>query len=184
MIDISTIARSYAKALFNFAKSYKKIEFWNKLIIKIEEIIKKISIKYPNILIYSKYSVLPNIELIEIIINSLKEYSNNHVKNFVSILVIKKRLFLLSEIITQFHMMKNKYENINNIKIISAYTLTNQQLNDLISILEKKFNFKLRASVIIDKNLIGGLNLIIKDKVFDFSIYTKLKKLHSTLMIY
>ncbi|AGS06903.1 F0F1 ATP synthase subunit delta [Candidatus Profftella armatura] len=184
MIDISTIARPYSKALFNFAKDYKKIEFWNKLITKIEKIIKKISIKYPNILIFSKYSVLPNVELIKIITNALKKYSNNHVKNFVSILVIKKRLFLLPEIIIQFNIMKNKYENVNNIKIVSAYTLTNEQLSDLIFCLEKKFNFKLRASVIIDKSLIGGLRLIIKDKVFDFSIYTKLKKLHSTLMIH
>jgi F-type H+-transporting ATPase subunit delta len=54
-------------------------------------------------------------------------------------------------------------------------------VSDLVSRLEKKFGRKVRAKVTLDKDLIGGVKVILGDKVIDGSARAQLAALENAL---
>ena len=92
------------------------------------------------------------------------------ITNFINILSLNNRLFLISEIIKYFFILKNKeYKNIF-VNIFSPFKINKNQKNFLTNNLGYKEFFNINLNIIVDKYLIGGICIIIKDRVIDISI--------------
>ena len=63
----------------------------------------------------------------------------------------------------------------------TAFELTDAELAGLVSALEKRTGRKVRAQVRLDKTLIGGVRVVIGDKVIDGSVRAQLGTLESAL---
>jgi F-type H+-transporting ATPase subunit delta len=96
-------------------------------------------------------------------------------------LVDNGRLTLLPEIGAQFHALKNAQEGAADAEISSAFELSDTQVRELIAALEKKFGRKLNPSVSIDKDLIGGVRVVVGDEVLDTSVRARLQQMHAAL---
>jgi F-type H+-transporting ATPase subunit delta len=103
------------------------------------------------------------------------------VENFVRVLAENGRLEVLSEIRTQYEALKNEREGTVEAEVYTAFEMDPAQVADLVSRLEKKTGRKVRARVSVDKALIGGVKIVIGDKVIDGSARAQLSALENAL---
>ena len=66
-------------------------------------------------------------------------------------------------------------------EVQSAFPLSEAQVADLVQRLEKKTGRKVRTKVHIDQELIGGVKLLLGDKVIDGSARAQLSALETAL---
>jgi F-type H+-transporting ATPase subunit delta len=99
----------------------------------------------------------------------------------VRVLAENNRLVLLPQIREQFEALKNQREGVVEAEVHSAFELSDAQLHDLVQRLEKKTGRKVRAQVSVDRELIGGVKIVLGDKVIDGSARAQLGALEAAL---
>ncbi len=66
-------------------------------------------------------------------------------------------------------------------EVQSAFELSEPQVQDLVQRLEKKTGRKVRTQVSVNKDLIGGVRVLLGDKVIDGSVRAQLAALETAL---
>lgn len=176
MAEISTIARPYATAVFNFANESKGLSNWSDTLVLLSAVIQDEHIKS----IIEDSKVLDS-EREDLILNVCKGKLDENGSNFVKLLVENKRLLILPEISLFFEELKAAAEGTIEAEIIMAEKPTQKTVDDLLKSLEKKFNKKIEGKVVIDKNIIGGTKIVVGDSVIDASVRAQLDNLAFTL---
>ena len=87
----------------------------------------------------------------------------------------------MTEIRTHFDALKNEREGTVEAEVYTAFELNPAQVADLVARLEKKTGRKVKTRVSIDKALIGGVKIVIGDKVIDGSARAQLGALENAL---
>ena len=176
MAEISTIARPYATAVFNFANESKGLSNWSDTLVLLNAVIQDEHIKS----IIEDSKVLDS-EREDLILNVCKGKLDENGSNFVKLLVENKRLLILPEISQFFEELKADAEGLIEAEIIMAEKPNQKTVDDLLKSLEKKFNKKIEGKVVIDKNIIGGTKIVVGDSVIDASVRAQLDNLAFTL---
>lgn len=176
-MELATIARPYAEALFRVARN-EDLPKWTALVASLAEIGANPDIQ--------ELAANPNLnkeQFVGLLLSLVKSEGNRELKNFLEVLLENDRVQILPEIGTQFHLLKNISEGTADAEIISAFPLSDDQLQELLKNLEKRFFRKLKAKeVSIDNSLIGGVIVTVGDEVLDLSVRTKLQKMQETLV--
>ena len=97
------------------------------------------------------------------------------------LLIDNGRLDALPQIYIQFQHLKDEFEGTAEADVVSAFELTDAQLAQLTAQLEARFKRKIKASVRIDKELIGGVRVTVGDEVLDASVRGRLAAMSSAL---
>ena len=176
MAEISTIARPYATAVFNFANESKGLSNWSDTLVLLSAVIQDEHIKS----IIEDSKVLDS-EREDLILNVCKGKLDENGSNFVKLLVENKRLLILPEISLFFEELKAEAEGTIEAEIIMAEQPNQKTVDDSLKSLEKKFNKKIEGKVVIDKNIIGGTKIVVGDSVIDASVRAQLDNLAFTL---
>jgi F-type H+-transporting ATPase subunit delta len=176
MAEISTIARPYATAVFNFANESKGLSNWSDTLVLLSAVIQDEHIKS----IIEDSKVLDS-EREDLILDICKGKLDENGSNFVKLLVENKRLLILPEISQFFEELKADAEGLIEAEIIMAEKPNQKTVDDLLKSLEKKFNKKIEGKVVIDKNIIGGTKIVVGDSVIDASVRAQLDNLAFTL---
>ena len=176
MAEISTIARPYATAVFNFANECKSLSKWSDTLVLLSAVIQDEHIKS----IIEDSKVLDS-DREDLILNVCKGKLDENGSNFVKLLVENKRLLVLPEISQFFEELKADAEGSIEAEIIMAEKPNKKTVDDLLKSLEKKFNKKIEGKVVIDKNIIGGTKIVVGDSVIDASVRAQLDNLAFTL---
>ena len=103
-------------------------------------------------------------------------------KNFVQLLIEYDRLTLLPEIFGQFELLKNEREGVVDAQITTAFALEGAQLAGLVADLERRFKRKINPQVSVDRDLIGGVRVVVGDEVIDGSVRGKLNAMAAGLL--
>jgi F-type H+-transporting ATPase subunit delta len=176
MAEPSTVARPYAEAAFRLADAAGALAKWSETLSALAQVAAdarvRAAIGDPN---------LSHAKVAGLIISILTGKLNGEMENFVRVLAENGRLELLGEIKEQFGALKNGREGVVEVELFSAFELTEAQLADLAQRLEKKTGRKVRTTVQIDKELIGGVKVVIGDKVIDGSARGQLSALENAL---
>jgi F-type H+-transporting ATPase subunit delta len=175
MAELATIARPYAEALFRVAKSGNLAQ-WSDAVSEMAQVA-----AHPEVKAFVSNPKISKQQIAETFLSLLKSNTGPETRNFIGMLVENDRLALLPEIGEQFHALKNAQEGAADAEIISAFALSDAQVNDLVATLEKKFGRKLNPSVTVDNALIGGVRVVVGDQVLDTSVRAKLQKMHTAL---
>ena len=175
MAEFATIARPYAKALFNLAQEKNQIESWLDGLEELAAVVqnqKVISfLEQPEINTSEKVNVLA--ELVEL--------KSDELKNFITVLAEQKRLPVLPEVYAQYQALTLSFNHTKSAVIYSAYPLTENQLAELAEILKKRFDSKLQITTEVAPELIGGVKVEVGDQVLDLSVRGKLNALYATM---
>ena len=102
-------------------------------------------------------------------------------RNLLQVLIDNDRLTLLAEIRALYDELRREHEGILEAKIVSALPLDEQQRAQLVSRLEAKHKRKVSAAVEIDPRLIGGVRIVIGDKVIDATVRGRLDAMAAAL---
>lgn len=176
MAEISTIARPYAEAVFKLADAGGRLGEWLGTLHALSQIAATDAVK--NAVRDPKMSAAKSAG---VFLGILDGKLSADEQNFVRILAENRRLELLSEIRDQFEVLKNEREGVQEVEIISAFPLDAAQQGDLVSRLEKHTGRKVSAQVTVDPALLGGVKIVIGDKVIDASARAQLAALETAL---
>lgn len=176
MAEPSTVARPYAEAAFKLADEAGSLAKWSEMLAALAQVAENdqvhMAIKDPN---------LSDAQIAGLFISILSGKMSGEAENFVRVLATNGRLELLSEIRRQFEELKNEREGVLEAEVQSAFDLSDAQLKDLVQRLEKKTGRKVRPHVSVDKELIGGVKIVLGDKVIDGSARAQLGALETAL---
>lgn len=176
MAEPITIARPYAEAVFRLADGVGKLADWSAMLAALAQVSDdervRAAMSDPN---------LPAAKVTGIFLSILAGRITVECENFVRVLADNRRLAMLGEIRTQYEALKNEREGTVEAEIQSAFELDSAQLADLTARLEKHTGRKVRARVSVDKELIGGVRVVIGDQVIDASARAQLAALQSAL---
>lgn len=175
MAELATIARPYAEALFRVAQS-GDLSAWSASLSEMAQVA-----AHPEVQALGTNPNLSSVQVTDTVLTLLKSAVPAEARNFISMLSENGRLALLPEIGAQFHVLKNSNEGASDAQIVSAFPLTDAQVNDLLAGLEKKFGRKLHPLVSVDTTLIGGVRVVVGDEVLDTSVRAKLQQMQAAL---
>lgn len=176
MAELSTLARPYAKAAFEYARDKSELAQWS------EQLATCAAVAADD----GMGAVLDNPSLTdEQQANTMNEVCGDatgaEVKNFVTILSSNKRLALLPEIHSQFELFKASQEKSVDVEVVSAFDLNDATANKLADVLGKKLEREVKVSTSTDKDLLGGVLIRAGDLVIDGSVRGRLNKLAEAL---
>jgi F-type H+-transporting ATPase subunit delta len=174
MSELTTIARPYAKAVFEFAVEKQTVSDWNDMLVFAAQVANNQQVSS---FIANKAAE----EQANIFISVCAEQINEYGQNLVKVLAENGRLAALPEVAELFTEFKAEYDKEIDVDIISAAELAEAQLATLVSALEKRFSRKIKLNCSVDETLVGGLIVKAGDNVIDGSLRGKLNRLATTL---
>jgi F-type H+-transporting ATPase subunit delta len=176
MAEPSTIARPYAEAAFRLADAQGKLADWSAALANLSAVAAnervRAAIGDPN---------LPAAKVSGLFLSILSGKLTGENENFVRVLAENGRLDVLAEIRNQYEALKNEREGVVEAEVYTAFEMEQAQVDDLVARLEKKTGRKVKARVSVDKSLIGGVKIVIGDKVIDGSARAQLGALENAL---
>jgi F-type H+-transporting ATPase subunit delta len=176
MAEPSTVARPYAEAVFKLADAQGALAKWSEMLAALAAVAADArvgaTISDPN---------QSDAKVAGLFISILAGKLSGDAENLVRVLAEYGRLELLPEIRVQYEALKNDREGVVEAEIYSAFELTKPQLDDLLRRLEAKTGRKVKARVQTDKELIGGVKVLLGDKVIDGSARAQLSALENQL---
>jgi len=104
------------------------------------------------------------------------------IQNFLSVLVIKRRIFFINKIFINFLSLASKQRGELKASLISSKNLTNEELESLNKDLSQTMGAPIAFDYKVDESLIGGLKMQIGSLMIDTSIKNKLKKYKQTML--
>ena len=175
MSQLTTAARPYALAAFEFAVDKSLIDEWQSMLVFAAEVAKN-----PQMHQYLAGAVAAT--QVAIMFNNIcGEQLDVNGQNFIKILAENNRLTLLPEISTMFNQLKIEREKQINVDVTSAAALDATQLSSLSKALEKRFDRKVHLNCSVDPSIIAGLIIKAGDTVIDGSVNSQLNRLNDAL---
>lgn len=176
MAELTTLARPYARAAFDQAKSEKSLDAWSKSLGILAAIANcdKVSDLFASPSLTSEQKS-------DTLIGLCGEGLDSHQKNFIRLLGENKRLSLLGGISDLFELYKAEHEKSVDVEVHSAYEIPDELSKTLAASLTKTLDRDVSLNTVVDKNLIGGAVIHAGDTVIDNSIRGRLAKLSEAL---
>ena len=176
MSDFTTIARPYAKAVYDTADETGSLESWSDALANLANVISNTQMS----------ELLDNPELGkiqkgELVIQVLGDELTQQQQNLVKLMAENGRLKLMPDVVEQFEVARAKAENKIEAEVISAFKLTAKQTNELIKTLKNKLGCDISLTTSIDKSLIGGVIIKAGDTIIDASMKSQLDSLALSL---
>lgn len=174
MADELTIARPYARAAFEFAKSNNVVENWINYLLSLSLVVKQSNI-------VTNAEIMSNKDCGDFIKNVLDNNSDAFFINFTKILVENKRLCFIDTIYDIFLSLVKNDNNELLATVTSSETLSESDKKKIENWLVKKYDKKIIVKNEVDQSLIAGLIVKVNDEVYDSSIKGRLEKLSVAL---
>ena len=176
MAELSTLARPYAKAAFEYASENAVLDEWAALLAQASAVcgVHKVQqlLQHPALT-----AELITSAFLAIIGDKLSAPG----KNFVTALVENRRLALLPYINRQFQSLKAAREKTIDVTVKTAYALSSAETQQLAQALATSLEREVKLETSVDESLIGGVVIRAGDTVIDGSVKSKLSKLGTAL---
>ncbi len=172
MAELSTLARPYAKAAFEYALEKGDLSEWSGQLATAAAVTAE-----EGMAAVLNNPSLTDTEQAGLLNDVCGDATGAAVKNFVSILAANKRLGLLPEISSQFELYKANQEKSVDVEVISAFDLADETVDRLAGALGKKLEREVKVSSSTDRDLLGGVLIRAGDLVIDGSVRGRLNKL-------
>ena len=179
MSDSITIARPYAKAIFQHALAEKKLAEWSNYLLVLAQVVvderaaqfisNPASTTEQHLDVFHEICAKSGIQL-------------PAVNNLIALLATNKRLMLLPEIKVLFEQHRAEQEKTLEVDFISFSSVSAVQQQQLVESLSQRLQRKVSLNVTIDPSLLGGGVIRAGDLVIDGSVRGKLNKLSTSLV--
>jgi len=177
MAELSTIARPYAEALFDAARTnVAAAAQWQDAIGAVAALLDDPSVA----------SLLANPQLsdarrFELLSGLYKKPLPGPIGELLKLIIENGRLAALPQVASQFHQQLNASQGVADCIIESAFALSAGELASLLTALSHKFPFELKPEVRINPQLIGGVRVTVGDRVLDSSVRARLEAMQARL---
>ena len=172
MAELSTLARPYAKAAFEYARDKGSLDQWQSQLAVAASVAAddKVEALLSDPALTAEQQAAKLAEL-------CGDDLGAEARNFLAILADNKRLPLLPEINAQFADFKANQEKSVDVEVISPFAVEDATADKLAAALGKRLERDVKVSTTVDESLLGGLLIRAGDTVIDGSVRGKLSKL-------
>ena len=176
MAELTTLARPYAKAAFEYAQAHQQLANWSAMLglaaaVSQDDTMQRV-LKAPR---------LTSTEKATTFVEVCGDKFDAQVRNFLSIVSENNRMELLPEIADMFELYKAEREQSVDVDVTSAFALNDEQQDKLAKVLSARLGREVRLHAAEDASLIGGVLIRAGDLVIDGSVRGKLAKLAEAL---
>ncbi|QQS16286.1 MAG: F0F1 ATP synthase subunit delta [Neisseriales bacterium] len=165
MTALNHVAQSYARALFDIAKSTNSSEEWSAILANLAALTQPKSMQY--LLNHPNFS---SAMLRKLLMHHIAQCYQQPVSNLLALLKKYKRLAILPSIHQAFLQLKLASENKVAVTVESAFELTKTQIARLERQLSEQHKKQAVLAIKHCPALIGGIKIVIKNEVWDQSI--------------
>jgi F-type H+-transporting ATPase subunit delta len=181
MSDNITIARPYAKAVFEVALQHKNLAEWSNILSVLTCAIDDVEAQ--QFFLNPETTAALQIELLDSVIQKTLPKSMLELgANFVRMLIENSRVLLLPEISLEFERLRADYEKTLVVDVKTFSPLTSEQHTQLVERLSNRLQRKVTLDINLDPSLLGGVVISAGDLVIDDSVRSKLIKLETSLV--
>lgn len=177
MASFTTVARPYARAAFEYARSRKAVPQWSDQLALLAALVRDDRLQS---LLHSPKLTRP--ERAALLVKVGDKKLDEAARNFVGLLAANNRLEVLPEIAVQFERLRAEQESTLEVRLISAQNVPKAEQEAIVKALEKRFGKKVELHTEKDETLIGGAVIKAGDLVIDGSYKSRLQKLATALL--
>lgn len=168
----SIAATRYAQAFFDLGKEEDKLSVFKDDLIAIDEIIKQNDdlsrlLKHPKV----------DKEERKNIVKKVFGGTDDLTMNFLKLLVDRNRFMNIHDIKNQYISLYNEANDIAIAYIYSAKTLSEEELQSIVKMLEKRYKKTIEYKTRIDESLIAGIRVKVGDDVLDNTLDHQLDRM-------
>ena len=179
-MELVTIAKPYANAVFEIAQQDKSHDDWKAVLEAAASLVSDEQMQgylaSPNATKQDKGTTIQ--KLVASVINRKLATKENE---FLTLVLDNGRTEVLPSILSLFEDQANAFDDAKAFNVISAYKLTAAEEKTIVANLSEKYNASVSIETTIDDSLIGGLIIKLGDKVIDMSIKARTDELNLLL---
>ena len=175
----SEAANRYALALYELANENSELEIVEKNV-NVFLAIYSLSEDLKNFIKDPTQSQINQLDVLNKI--SIQMNLSKLIKNFLSVLVIKRRISFINKIFLNFLSLMSKLRGELKASLVSSKNLTSEELERLNKDVSQTMGTAIAFDYKVDESLIGGLKMQIGSLMIDTSIKNKLKKYEQIML--
>lgn len=175
MAEYSTVARPYAKAVFQVAEASNTFDDWSASLAVWSQVAENEQVR--------KLFHDPKVKSEQLIglFEAVKK-TNEHGRRFLNMLSEAKRFEALPDVKRIYENLLAERQQLVHAEVFVAEELTQDQQERLQNALSKRFNQDVELEVKIDKQLIAGARIRVGDQVWDASLRQRLARFSENLL--
>ena len=173
MSEPITLARPYAKAAFEYAKSESAVDQWSKNLLVAAGLAHDEQI----LNYFSRPDVLDE-DLVQLVSG---DDASVEYKNFIRMLTQNDRLSLLPEVAELYQYYLEQDSQSLTVDVFSAVELSDSQKQAMTAALSKRTGKQISLQTHIDNNMMGGARIHCGDLVIDGTLRGKVDRLKTQL---
>lgn len=164
----------YPEALLQIASEQNTVDVWCEQVDKMREILKR-NLRFVQIISEKQISIAERKQLIDTVFGEKNEFDPMLIF-FLKVLVDNNVFAYVCNIFHKFIELVDEKNDINYVKICSAFALNSSELERFQILLEKKFNpSRIKIRNVVDSSLICGAKIIAKSFTIDNSLKGKIE---------
>ncbi len=183
MADFSTVARPYARAVFDVAEAEGNLSGWSEALAAAAGIVSDAAAR--------EYLALPGLagneraDFVAGICEGMDEarfLASGAGRHLLGLLGENDRLAALPEIAAQFEALKSAAENKIAVTLVSASEVEEGVARSVADSLRRKLGRDVELTLEVDSSLLGGAIVKAEDMVIDGSVRSRLQRLAESLI--
>lgn len=174
--ELTTIARPYARAAFEYAVAKNDLASWEGILRSAAEMVQQ----KPIASLLSSPQMTTK-QLTDLFCDVLEKLLDTEKRNFIHVLAVNKRLPVLPDIAALFASYRAEKEKTIQVNVSSAFPLDEPYKAKFINSLAKRLQRKVSLQCDVDATLLGGAIVRAGDLVIDGSVRGKLNRLLESL---
>jgi len=178
MAELTTLARPYARAAFEFAKDLKALDRWSNMLDTVVAVVADPTVNNllasPNITAAQKSQALVGV---------CGDDIDNKVANLLRYLATNNRLGLVAEIRELFELYKANFEQTVEVEVTTAFELSDEQQVKLAQSLKARLERDVSIQSSVDTSLLRGVLVRAGDLVIDGSVRGRLARLAESMNV-
>lgn len=174
--EVSTIARPYAKAAFDSAKSDGALTLWNKALEELSQVVSS-----DEVTSMLKLPMVSESVKTDMLLEMIKANKPDGFNNFLKLLGENHRLSVADEIYNQYADLMRLENNELVAQVFSALPIDSERQEKIKAALGKRFGKEVNLDITLDKSLVGGAIIRTKDMTIDGSINGHIEQLERKL---
>ncbi len=176
MSSLTTLARPYAKAAFELARSDDNLAGWDNMLAAAAEVAAEQRM--------ASWLQSPNStadKAVEIIVEAMGGDVDPRFQSYLGVLADNGRLSLCTEVSRMFGQLRQEAEKRLQVRVVSAVALQDSEAELMQSALTKRFDREITLNNEVDPDVLGGAIIYAGDQVIDGSLLGRLNRLESSL---
>jgi F-type H+-transporting ATPase subunit delta len=174
--DISTIARPYAKAVFELARDEQRFDDWSAILGGLAQ-----AVADPRVNAMIGHPSIGRGQLGKMINEALGDKLSAQGRNLISLLSEYNRLKAAPAIAAGYEALRAEHESRADVEITSAVAVDKPQQDALAKAIGKRLSREVAVTWKTDDSLVAGAIIRSGDLVIDGSLRGELEKLHTAL---